>query len=57
MVYKNGAGMMYEAEEVRRCLVAGLLESPDISHAESLLIARIEDELRRQVGCKYPEYD
>ena len=57
MIYKNGSGMMYEAEEVRRCITAGLLESPDVSHAESLIIARIEDELRRQVGCKYPEDD
>ena len=31
----------------------GLKESPKVSHAHSLLIAEIEDELRRQIGVVY----
>lgn len=41
--------------EVRKCIRSGLLQSDDISHTESLLIAKIEDELRKQIGVVYPE--
>jgi dihydrodiol dehydrogenase / D-xylose 1-dehydrogenase (NADP) len=53
----NSQGLRYEAEETRRCIRAGLLESDSVTHAESVLIAEIEDELRRQVGVHYPEDD
>lgn len=33
----------------------GLLESPKIPHAESLHLAQMMDELRRQVGVVYAE--
>lgn len=51
--YTNSEGLRYEAEEVRRCIKAGLLESPDMSHEESLRIVRIQDKLRQIVGVKY----
>ncbi|XP_012263314.1 trans-1,2-dihydrobenzene-1,2-diol dehydrogenase-like [Athalia rosae] len=51
----NSAGLRYEAAEVRRCLKAGLKESPFVTHEESLAIAMIEDELRRQIGVVYSE--
>lgn len=51
--YVNSTGLRYEAEETRRCIKAGLLESPKMDHRESLRVARIEDELRRQVGVKF----
>lgn len=53
--FVNSTGLRYEAEEVRKCINAGLLESLDVSHEESLRIARIQDELRRQIGVKFAE--
>jgi dihydrodiol dehydrogenase / D-xylose 1-dehydrogenase (NADP) len=57
LVYHHSTGLSYQAEEARRCISLGLLESPTVNHEESLLIARIEDELRRQIGVKYPKDD
>ncbi|KAM4593947.1 trans-1,2-dihydrobenzene-1,2-diol dehydrogenase-like [Odontesthes bonariensis] len=51
----NSTGMRYEAEEVRQCLLKGLKESAVISHADSLLLAEVEDEIRRQVGVVYSQ--
>ncbi|KAK5873677.1 hypothetical protein PBY51_018698 [Eleginops maclovinus] len=51
----NGTGMRYEAEEVRQCLLKGLKESAVVSHADSLLLAELEDEIRRQVGVVYSQ--
>jgi predicted dehydrogenase len=47
-------GFEYEAEEVARCIAAGLTESPGMPHADSLEIMRICDEIRAQVGIRYP---
>ncbi len=49
-----GHGYQFEAIEVGRCLRAGLLESPHITHGESLHVMRTLDELRRQWGLRYP---
>ncbi|XP_055685610.1 trans-1,2-dihydrobenzene-1,2-diol dehydrogenase-like [Lutzomyia longipalpis] len=51
--FLNSCGLRYEAEEVRKCITAGQLQSDHVSHNESLIIAKIEDELRRQIGVKY----
>lgn len=51
----HSTGLRFEAAEVRRCIKAGLQESPLVSHRDSLLFAEIEDELRRQVGVVYAE--
>lgn len=53
----NSAGLSYEAEETRKCIRAGKKESELVTHNESLIIARIEDEIRKQIGVKYPEDD
>lgn len=50
----NSCGLRYEAEEVRRCIRNGLIQSPTVSHNESLIIANIEDEIRKQIGVVYP---
>jgi dihydrodiol dehydrogenase / D-xylose 1-dehydrogenase (NADP) len=55
--FHNSAGLRYEAEEMRRCIKAGLLECSVVTHEESLIIARIQDEVRRQLGVKFPEDD
>ncbi|KAM7015728.1 trans-1,2-dihydrobenzene-1,2-diol dehydrogenase-like [Tautogolabrus adspersus] len=51
----NSTGLRYEAEEVRQCLLKGLKESAVLSHADSLLLAEVEDEIRRQVGVTYSQ--
>lgn len=51
--FDNSQGLMYEAIEVRRCLKEGLLESPGMSHKESLTIAEVMEQIRRQVGVEF----
>lgn len=46
--------MRYEAAEVVRCLRAGELESPVIPLDETLVLMRIADDIRAQVGVRYP---
>lgn len=54
-VLLNSCGLRYEATEVKRCIDTGLLESPSVSHEESIRISKIQDSLRAQVGVKLPE--
>jgi predicted dehydrogenase len=49
-----GNGFGPEAEEVHRCLRAGLTESPLVSHAITLEIMSILDDIRDQIGLTYP---
>lgn len=51
--FQNSAGLAYEAEEVKRCIEQGLLESPRMTHEDSILLARLEDTIRKQVGVHY----
>ncbi|XP_076626895.1 trans-1,2-dihydrobenzene-1,2-diol dehydrogenase [Colletes latitarsis] len=53
--FTNSAGLRYEAEEARKCILKGMIESQKVSHNDSLLIAQLEDEIRKQVGVVYPE--
>ncbi|KAJ8247941.1 hypothetical protein GJAV_G00252340 [Gymnothorax javanicus] len=53
--FTNSTGLRYEAEEVRRCLLKGLKESPLMSLEESVLLHEIMDEARRQVGVVFPQ--
>jgi predicted dehydrogenase len=50
----RGHGMVYEAEEVMRCLRAGLIESPLIPHEATLGVMATLDTALRQVGVTYP---
>jgi hypothetical protein len=49
-----GHGWHHEAAEVGRCLRAGLLESPTMPLDESVAIMETLDEIRRQIGLRYP---
>lgn len=53
MNFHNSEGLSFEAEEVRRCLRAGLTQSDSVTHNNSLVIAQIEDAIRKQIGVKY----
>lgn len=56
-IFQNSCGLRYEVEEVRRCIGAGRLQSESVPHSESLLIAHIQDEIRKQIGVHFPEDD
>lgn len=47
-------GLRYEAAAVARCLAEGQLESPLMPHAETLRVMEAMDEVRRQVGVRFP---
>ena len=49
----RGNGMSHEAEEVMRCLRAGLLDSPLIPQAETVEIMGVLDAVRAQIGVTY----
>ena len=49
-----GHGLRHQAAEVGRCLRAGLTESPILTVAETLSIMETMDEVRRQIGLRYP---
>jgi predicted dehydrogenase len=53
----NGHGMHYETEEVLQCLKNKKIESADHSHATSLDLVTIMDEIRKQIRVVYPEAD
>eukprot|EP00118_Oscarella_pearsei_P016702 m.161271 g.161271 ORF g.161271 m.161271 type:complete len:340 (+) comp38812_c3_seq7:19-1038(+) len=53
--FTNSSGLRYEAEEVRKCLLAGKKESDSLSLAKTESIALLMDEVRRQVGVVYPQ--
>jgi predicted dehydrogenase len=48
-----GNGYVHEAMEVQRCLAEGLVESPRMTHDETLALMGVLDEIRRQVGLRY----
>jgi predicted dehydrogenase len=50
----RGNGFEYEIEEAQRCIRAGLLESPRMTHADSLAALRWMDAIRRTIGLRYP---
>ena len=49
-----GKGLTYEMEECRRCIRSGKLESELWSQQNSLELIEILDEIREQIGLKYP---
>jgi predicted dehydrogenase len=50
----DGEGLRFQAEEVHRCLAAGLLESPRMPLQETIEIAATMDTIRAQLGVRYP---
>ncbi|KAL0850999.1 hypothetical protein ABMA28_006892 [Loxostege sticticalis] len=49
----TAAGLVYQALEVEICIRKGLLESPRMSHKDSLVLAKLEDAVRKQIGVHY----
>ena len=49
-----GGGLRYQAVEVARCIDAGLTESPILPLDETVRIMATLDEVRRQIGLRYP---
>lgn len=47
-------GYEYQVFESKRCIEAGLLESPLMPHAETLSIMQQMDSLRKEWGVRYP---
>ena len=47
-------GFEGQIEEAQACIRAGRIESPAASHADSLATLRWMDDIRRQVGVRYP---
>jgi predicted dehydrogenase len=48
-----GNGYVHEAIEAQRCFGAGLIESPGMTHDETLALMGAMDEIRRQIGLTY----
>ncbi|KAK9880770.1 hypothetical protein WA026_013091 [Henosepilachna vigintioctopunctata] len=53
--YSNSGGLAYEADEVKRCLQEGRLESPQITHDETIQLAQLMDLMRKEVGLRFKE--
>jgi predicted dehydrogenase len=49
-----GNGYVHEALEAGRCLRAGLIESPGMTHDETLALMGVLDTIRAQIGLTYP---
>ncbi len=47
-------GFEYEMEEVMRCVTTGAIESPIMPHQESIELATCLEQIRGQIGVKYP---
>jgi len=51
--FNNSANMSYESQHVRECLLAGKTESPLVSLEETLTMASIMEQVRKQIGVVY----
>jgi predicted dehydrogenase len=50
---RTGNGYTHEAQEVGRCIRAGLIESPVMPHEETLALMGVMDDIRAQIGLRY----
>lgn len=48
-----GNGYAHEAIEAQRCFSAGLIESPGMTHDETLALMGVMDTIRAQIGLRY----
>jgi len=48
-----GNGYVHEAIEAQRCWRGGLVESPGMTHEDTLALMGVMDEIRRQIGVAY----
>jgi len=51
---EGGFGYQYEARHVNECLRKGLIESPVMTHADTLLLMEILDTIRNKARIEYP---
>jgi len=49
-----GNGYVHEVIEAQRCRHAGLIESPLMTHDETLALMGVMDDIRTQIGLRYP---
>lgn len=47
------AGLAYEADEVRTCIRDGRIESPQMTHEDSIEVASLMDKVRAELGVVY----
>jgi predicted dehydrogenase len=52
---ETGFGYQYEARHVNECLKKGLIESPVMTHADTLLLMEILDRIRKKARIEYPQ--
>ncbi|XP_050514506.1 trans-1,2-dihydrobenzene-1,2-diol dehydrogenase-like [Diabrotica virgifera virgifera] len=52
--YLNSAGLAYEAEEARQCIMKNKIESSKITHDNTLELAQLMDKLRAELGVVFP---
>ncbi|UDY34902.1 Gfo/Idh/MocA family protein [Dermatobacter hominis] len=50
----DGDGLRFEIDEVHRCISRGATESPTVRWSDSIALAEAMDEVRRQLGVRYP---
>jgi hypothetical protein len=50
----RAGGFEYQTEEAMRCIRAGLMESPGMTHADTLANMELMDGIRAEIGLKYP---
>jgi len=50
----RAGGFEYQTEEAMRCIRAGLVESPGMTHAETLANMELMDKIRAEIGVRYP---
>jgi predicted dehydrogenase len=48
-----GNGYVHEAIEAQRCFLNGAIESPGMTHDDTLALMGVMDEIRRQIGLHY----
>ncbi|XP_045459414.1 trans-1,2-dihydrobenzene-1,2-diol dehydrogenase-like isoform X1 [Melitaea cinxia] len=51
--FGNSAGLVFQTLEVTRCIKQGLNESPRMSRKESLLLVKLRDTVRKQLGVHF----
>ena len=54
VTYGLCVGMVYEADAVMDCIRAGQTESSEFTQEESLRTMDVCDQVRRQIGVKWP---
>lgn len=54
LIFPASEGFLYEVQAVEQCLAAGQKECPEYPLQETLNIMKTMDEVRRQLGVKYP---